>query len=139
MRKPTEKDPKILIALGDRLAKAKQELPPDGYDAFKRREPELQHETKPGRLVVDKDQRLRRLAAMPVIRDNIDKLPRGWGVLRELAKLGEATLRCLFERGAIGPSTTREDLDRQRTGQKKANVAERHRGDFDRRKRRRRA
>lgn len=139
MRRPIEKDPKALIALGERLAKAKRELSPDGYDAFKRREPELQHETKPGRLVADKDQRLRRLASMPVIRANIDKLPWGWSALRQLSPLGKQTLRCLFERGAIGPSTTREDLDRQRTGQKKANVAERHRGDFDRRKRRRRA
>ena len=46
-----------------------------------------------------------RLASMPVILDNIDKLPRtGWSALRELSKLGEPALRSLFARGAIGPA-----------------------------------
>jgi hypothetical protein len=137
MRRLTEKNPKNLIALGARLAEAKQTLPPDGYDAFKRREPELRHETKPWKVANDKAQRLIRIASIQALRDNVDKLPRtGWAALRELPKLSEPVLRCLLERGAINPSSTREDIDRFRSAQKRANVAERHKGDFERRKRR---
>jgi hypothetical protein len=91
MRKAAEKNPKALIALGARLAEAKRTLSPDAYDAFRRREPELWHETKPGKLVDDKDRRLIRIASMPVLRDHVDKLPAtGWSTLRELPKLGPA-------------------------------------------------
>jgi hypothetical protein len=70
--------------------------------------------------------------SMQVLRDYIDWLPEtGWGTLRELPKLGESTLRSLFERGAIGPSTTRKDLDHLRSAQKRANVAARHAGDWE--------
>jgi hypothetical protein len=72
-----------------------------------------------------------RLASMPVILDNLDRLPRtGWGTLRELSKLSEDALRCLFARGAIGPGTTREAIDRLRSAQKSKNVAPRHVGDW---------
>ena len=55
-------------------------------------------------LVADKDRRLIRIASIRALRDSVDKLPRvGWSALRELAKLGEETLRCLIERGAITP------------------------------------
>jgi hypothetical protein len=115
VKRPKEKDPRKLLALGARLAEAKWTLSPVDYEAFKHREPELRHETKPGLLTDDKAERSIRLAAMPVIQDNADKLPRtGWGTLRELSKLGEATLRCLFERGAIGPHSTRENIDAPR-------------------------
>ena len=91
MRRLAEKNRKILIALGVRLAEAKRTLTPEGYDAFKRRERELLHGTKPGRFVVDKAKRLIRLASLQVLRDNIDKLPStGWSTLRELPKLGES-------------------------------------------------
>jgi hypothetical protein len=104
MRRATEKDPKMLIALGAKLAEAKRTLSPEGYDAFKRREPELWHETKHGKLVDDKDRRLIRIASIQALRDNVDKLPStGWSTLRELPKLGEPTLRCLLERGALNP------------------------------------
>jgi hypothetical protein len=46
MKRPTEKDPRVLLALGARLGVAKRTLPRDAYDALKRREPELRHESK---------------------------------------------------------------------------------------------
>jgi hypothetical protein len=135
VRRRTEKNPKILIALGVRLAEAKRTLSPDGYDAFNRREPELWHEAKPGQLVADKDQRLIRLASMQVLRDNIDRMPwTGLSTLRELPKLGEPALRCLFARGAINRSSTREDIDWLRSVQKLSNVAARHTGEWERRR-----
>jgi hypothetical protein len=112
VKRPTEKDPKVLIALGARLAEAKRTLSPDAYDAFKRREPELRHEAEPWRVAHDKAQRLIKIASLLALRDNVDKLPwTGWGTLRELPKLGETTLRCLLERGAINRLSTREDVD----------------------------
>jgi hypothetical protein len=115
MKRSKEKDPKVLIALGARLAEAKRTLSAADYEAFKYNEPELRHEAYPEEVTVDKAERLRRLASMPVIHDNLDKLPRtGWAALRELSKLNEMALRCLFARGAIGPHSTREDIDRLR-------------------------
>jgi hypothetical protein len=137
VKRATEKDPSKLLELGARLAVAKRSLTIDGCDAFRRREVELQHEAKPWQLVADKDQRLIRFALMPVFRDNITALPAtGWSTLRERPKLGEPALRCLFERGAIEPQTTREDIDRLRSVQKSCNVAPRHVGDWKRRGRR---
>jgi hypothetical protein len=129
MKRPKEKDPKVLIALGERLIKAKRELSAADYEAFKYNEPELRHEARPEEVTVDKAEQLARLASMPAVRDNIDKLPRtGWAALRELSKLNETALRCLFARGAIGPHSTREDIDRLRTAQTSRNVAPRHPG-----------
>jgi hypothetical protein len=130
MKRIVERNPVKLLELGARLAKAKRELSPAECEAFKYREPELRHEARPEEVNEDKAERLVRLAAMPAIRDNIDKLPRtGWATLRELPKLGEATLRCLFARGAIGPHTTRENIDALRSAQASRNVAPRH-GDW---------
>jgi hypothetical protein len=124
VRRLTEKNPKNLIALGVRLAEAKRTLSPDAYEAFMRRERELRHEAKPGQLLHDKAHRLIRIASMRVFRDYIDNLPwTGWSTLRELPKLGEPTLRCLLDRGAINRSSTREDIDRLRSAQKPNNVA----------------
>jgi hypothetical protein len=39
MRRSAQKDPRVLLALGARLAAAKRTLSPDAYDAFRRREP----------------------------------------------------------------------------------------------------
>jgi hypothetical protein len=130
MKRPREKDPRKLIELGARLAEAKRTLPAIEYDAFKRREPELRHEAKPGQLTRDKDGRLIRIASIPALRENIGSLPWvGWGGLRELSKLGESTLRCLLERGTINRRSTRADIDDLRSAQKRGHVAERHRGD----------
>jgi hypothetical protein len=131
MKRATEKDPRKLVALGTRLAEAKWTLSPADYEAFKYREPELRHEAKPWKVTEDKAERLIRLAAMPAIRDNIDKLPRtAWAALRELSKLTEPALRCLFARGAIGPHSTRENIDALRSAQASRNVAPRHPGDW---------
>jgi hypothetical protein len=138
MKRLTEKNPAKLIELGRRLAEAKSTLSPVDYLSFKRREPELRHEAKPGRLTHDKDQRLIRLWSMSIIRDNVGNLPWvGWGGLRELSKLGEAALRCAFERGTINRHSSRADIDDARSIQKKAHVAERHRGDRERQRARR--
>jgi hypothetical protein len=135
VRRLTEKDPKNLIALGVRLAEAKRTLSPDAYDAFIHRERELRHEAKPGQLLHDKARRLIRIASMRVLRDNIDRMPwTGWSTLRELPKLGEPALRCLFARGAINRSSTREDMDWRRSVQKLSNVAARHTGEWERRR-----
>jgi hypothetical protein len=135
VRRLTEKDSKNLIALGVRLAEAKRTLSPDAYDAFIRRERELRHEAKPGQLLHDKARRLIRIASMQVLRDNIDRMPwTGWSTLRELPKLGEPALRCLFARGAINRSSTREDMDWLRSVQKLSNVAARHTGEWERRR-----
>jgi hypothetical protein len=132
MMRASEKDPRKLLELGARLAEAERTLSPDGFDAFMGQEQELWHETKPGQLLRDKARRLIQLASMPVLWEFSDRLPRtGWGTLRELPKLG-AALRCLLERGAITPATTREDVDRLRSAQKQGNVAPRHRGDWER-------
>jgi hypothetical protein len=97
---------------------AKRTLSPHGYDAFKRKEPELWHEAKPGQLLHDKANRLIRVASLQVLRDNINNPPEtGWSTLRELPKLGEAALRCLFARRAINRSSTRGDTDRLRSAQ----------------------
>jgi hypothetical protein len=138
MKRARLKDPAKLIELGARLAEAKRTLTPADYDSFKRRDPELQHEAKPGQLTRDKAQRLIRIASMAALRDNVDSLPWvGWGGLRELSKLGEPTLRCLFERGTLNRHSNRADIDDLRSTQKRAHVAERHRGDLQRRKARR--
>ena len=138
MKRARLKDPAKLIELGVRLAEAKRTLSAVDYLSFKRRESELRHEAKPGQLTRDKDQRLIRLWSMPVIRDNIKNLPWvGWGGLRELSKLGEPALRCAFERGTINRHSSRADIDDVRSIQKKAHVAECHRGDRERRKARR--
>ena len=127
MKRTKTKDPKVLIALGERLIKAKRELSAVDFETFKSNEPELRHEAWPLEVIVDKAERLMRLAAMPAVRDNINKLPRtGWGTLRELSKLEEPALRCLFARGAIGPHSTREDIDRLRVAQTSRAVASRH-------------
>jgi hypothetical protein len=132
------KDPAKLIELGARLAEAKRTLPPVAYAAFVRAEPELPHESRPTKVTRDQDQRLIRLWSMSAIRDNVGNLPWiGWGGLRELSKLGELTLRCAFECGLINRHSTRADIDDARSLQKRAHVAERHRGDLERRKARR--
>jgi hypothetical protein len=78
----------------------------------------LWHEAKLGQLLHDKANRLIRVASLLVLRDNINKLPEsGRSTSRELPKLGEAALRCLFARGAINRSSTREDVDRLRSAQ----------------------
>jgi hypothetical protein len=88
MRRPTEKDPKILIALGARLAAAKRTLPPDGYDAFKRREPEsFGTRTTRGDWSPTKDQRLIRIYCISALRDNVSKLPDG---LEHAARITQA-------------------------------------------------
>ena len=138
MKRARLKDPAKLIALGARLAEAKRTLSPVAYAAFVRAEPELRHEAKPGQPTVDKALRLIRIASLPAIRDNIASLPWiGWSALPELPKLGEPALRVAFERGTINRNSSRADIDDARSFQKKAHVAERHRGDRERRKARR--
>ena len=127
MKTAREKDPRKLLALAARLAEAKRALSAADYEAFKSNEPELRHEARPSEVTHDQAERLIRLWSMRVIRDNPNKLPRtGWGTLRELSKLSEDALRALFARGAIGPRSTREDIDRLRTAQTSRNVASRH-------------
>jgi|HubBroStandDraft_6_1064221.scaffolds.fasta_scaffold819789_2 hypothetical protein len=100
MKRVVEKDPRKLLELGKRLAEAKRSLSPVAYTALVYAEPELRHEFHPEKPTADKEQRLRRLAAMRVLWDFINQLPRaGWSALRELSKLNEQTLRCMFERG----------------------------------------
>jgi hypothetical protein len=129
MKRAKTKDPRVLVALGVRLLEAKRTLSTADFEALKLSEVELQHEAYPGTPTTDKAERLMRLASMPVILDNIDKLPRtGWSALRELSKLGEPALRSLFARGAIGPHGDREAIDALRTAQTSKNVAPRHPG-----------
>jgi hypothetical protein len=133
MKRLVEKDPRKRLELGKRLNEAKRALSADAFDSFMRHEAELQHESRPGQLLRDKARRLAQIAALRVLWDFIAALPcTGWSTLRELPKLGETTLRCLLERGAINPATTREDIDRLRSALKRGNVAARHRGDWER-------
>jgi hypothetical protein len=133
VKRLVEKIPQKLLELGRRLVEAKRTLSADAFDSFMHRELELQHESRPGQLLRDKARRLAQVALLRVLWDFIAVLPcTGWSTLRELPKLGEATLRCLLERGAINRSTTREDVDRLRSAQKRGNVAARHRGDWER-------
>jgi hypothetical protein len=108
-------------------------LSPAEYEAFKYNEPELRHEAeaRSGEVTKDKAERLIRLALMPVLWNDIDRLPQtGWGTLRELSKLNEDALRCLFPHGSIGPYSTRENIDALRSAQKSKNVAPRHPEDW---------
>jgi hypothetical protein len=129
MKRPREKDPRKLMALAARLAEAKRTLSAVDFEAFKHAEPELRHEARPEEVTVDKAERLIRLFSMPVILDNLDKLPRtGWATLRELSKLSEATLRALFACNAIGPWSYRENINQLRAAQTSKTVAPRHPG-----------
>ena len=76
MKRPKEKNPRALVALGERLIEAKRALSAADYAAFVFNERELRHEARPWEVTRDKEQRLRRLASLPVIHDNLDKLPR---------------------------------------------------------------
>jgi hypothetical protein len=71
MKRPKEKDPKVLIALGVRLLEAKRTLSVVDFEAFMSNEPELRHEAYHEEVTVDKAERLMRLASMPVILDNL--------------------------------------------------------------------
>ena len=80
MKRAKTKDPKILIALGQRLLEAKRTLSAADFEAFKYREPELRHEAYPAEMTVDKAERLRRLASMPVIHEASPSAPARLGV-----------------------------------------------------------
>ena len=130
VKRLAEKNPRVLMELGRRLDKARKTLSPEAYDAFKRKEREMYHETKHEILVNDKDVRLIAISRSPVLNKYIDNLPwTGWGTLRELLKLGEGILENLLIRGAINRFSTREDIDQFRTAQKppdSGGVADRH-------------
>ena len=79
-----------LLALGWQCRRARRDMSPADYVAWKRQQPLLRHESRPDEIVVDLDIRLIHLADMPVLQEFEDKLPdTGIATLRELSKLGE--------------------------------------------------
>ena len=127
MKAHTSQNGRELLRLGQRCREARRNLPSAEYEQWKRQQPLLRHEARPDEVVVDLDVRLAHLASMPVLREFEHRLPNtGVATLRELPKLGEAWLRCLFEAGLIGPSTTRAQIDALRALQQGKPVAPRH-------------
>jgi hypothetical protein len=129
MKAPKQKSGRALLRFGRECLRAKQNLSPADYAAWKRQQPQLRHEAHPDRVVTDLDRRYIKLALLPVLWKFQRQLPNtGISTLRELAKLGEEKLRYLFTVGLIGPGTTRAEVDTLRTAQYQPGkaVASRH-------------
>lgn len=127
MKALKQKNGRALLRLGRRCLDAKRTLSSADYERWKRKQPLLRHEARPDEIVVDLDVRLIHLASMPVLQEFAHRLPNtGVATLRELPKLGEVWLRCLFTVGLVGPSTTRAQIDALRGLQQGKPVAPRH-------------
>jgi hypothetical protein len=112
VKTPKRKSAHDLLLIGRQYRDAKRKLSPEQFAQWRKERPELRHEARPDRVIVDLDRRLAALAAMPVAQKYKHKMPcTGVSTLRELSKFGNAALEALFEVDLFGPNTTRLQAD----------------------------